>query len=113
MADVDTHLNPIDAANLLDGQAVAEAEALLAERRDAGSCEAAAYRLQLELIAKENDVASNVILNPVRLLTVALGRAARADTEERRARWRRVLAALTDLVRHESLALRSSNKGEP
>jgi hypothetical protein len=47
------------------------------------------------------------ILVPVRLLIMVMVRVGRANTDERRARWRRVMAALVDLVRHESLALRA------
>jgi hypothetical protein len=101
------HLSAVDAANLLAGQAVAEAEAFLAERRDATQCEKIVDQLWRALAVIEHPPIPE-ILDPVRLLIMALGRVALAGTDERRARWRRVLAALTDLVRHESLALRAA-----
>lgn len=101
------HLSPIDAANLLAGHAVAEAEACLAERRDAADIGTVATLLWQAHDAIARHQPSPEILVPVRLLITTMVRVARADTAERRDRWRRVLAALTDLVRHESLALRA------
>lgn len=103
-------LSPLDAANLLAGQAVAEAEACLADRRDAAQIVTAVDQLWRALARVEFRVERPPlpeILTSVRLLIMALARAAISDTDERRAKWRRVMAALTDLVRHESLALRA------
>ena len=101
----DVHLSPIEAANLLAGQAVAEAELFLAERRDMTGFEVIDSEMWRTLAAIDPPPA---ILQPVRMLIVATDAAARTDTTERRAKWRRVMAALTDLVRHESLALRAA-----
>ena len=115
MPDLDAaHLSPIDAANLLAGHAVAEAEACLAERRDAAQIVAAVDRLWRALDRVEHMVERPPvpeILTPVRLLIMALAHTATTDTEDRRAKWRRVMAALADLVRHESLALRNQKSG--
>lgn len=97
-------LSPIDAANLLAGQAVAEAEAYLAERRDAEACAAAGHEIFLKAASQQG----RQIIAPVRLLAMVMGRIGYADTDERRAKWRRVMAALVDLVRHESLVLRQA-----
>ncbi len=107
------HLSPIDAANLLAGQAVAEAEAYLAERRDAAQCAAVGYAIYLETNQPPQEETARQIIAPVRLLAMVMGRIGHADTDERRAKWRRVMAALTDLVRHESLALRDRQSGDP
>ena len=104
------HLSPIDAANLLAGQAVAEAELFLAERRDMAGFEPVDIELWHTLAAIDPPLP---ILQPVRMLIVAMDAAGRTDTTERRARWRRVLAALADLVRHESLALRANAPEQP
>lgn len=50
----------------------------------------------------------NGILDPVRLLVVAMLRTALAQGETRQERWQHVMGALVDLVRHESIELRIS-----
>ena len=112
MSDLDAaRLSPIDAANLLAGQAVAEAEGCLADRLNAAQIVARVdqlWRALARIEAKVERPPIPEILTPVRLLIMALARTAISNPVERRARWRRVLAALTDLVRHESLALRAA-----
>jgi len=112
-----THLSALEAANLLAGQAVADAEAYLAGQRDAKACAASGESLWRATLALRNPETSR-ILDPVRMLATVMVRISRSDTDARRNRWRLVLAALVDLVRHESLALRAaapaaiSNQGE-
>jgi len=108
----EVHLSPRDAANLLAGQAVAEAEAYLAERRDAVACALAGESLWRATL-RPRDPEDRRILDPVRMLATVMIRIPFADTDERRAKWRRVMAALTDLVRHESLALRAPAQPGP
>jgi hypothetical protein len=108
------HLTPLDQANLLAGQAVAEAEAYLSDQRDAAQIKVVADQLWRahDTIARraliDRCAYGPNILVPVRLLITTLLRTAHAETDEHRMRWRRVMASLADLVRHESLALRAS-----
>ena len=107
MSDAATDLAPIDAANLLAGQAVAFAAAYLDGRHDAEQLAANAARLQRDLFAAR-DPAVNGILDPARLLAIAMLYTARAQDEARQDRWQHVMGALVELVRIESRALRDS-----
>lgn len=115
----DVPLSAVDAANLLAGQAVAEGEAYLADMRDAAQIKTVADQLWRghDAIARRALIDRRAhgpeILVPVRLLITALARVARATGDEHRMRWRRVLASLVDLVRHESLALRAAASAQP
>jgi hypothetical protein len=111
-------LLPIDAANLLAGQAVAGATGFLNGRHDCSQLLHEVDRLQVSLIAID-DTGARQILQPVRLLVIAMrctGLAAQAHDAPgapplalaRRDRWEQVTASLVELVRTESLALRQS-----
>jgi hypothetical protein len=113
MSDAATELAPIDAANLLAGQAVAYATAYLDGRQNAEQLAAHAARVHVKLvIALHTDTAPDpavkAILNPVRLLAVAMTHAARATDQARQDRWRDVMGSLIELTRIESRALRGS-----
>jgi hypothetical protein len=104
-------LAPIDAANLLAGHAVAYATAFLDGRHDAEVLSRNACALQVALMTSTDT--ATLILDPVRLLTVAMLRTAAVAIapdhfgfrSARQARWQQVMAALVDLVRHESRGL--------
>ena len=113
MSDAATELAPIDAANLLAGQAVAYATAYLDGRQNAEQLAAHAARVHVKLVIALHtdttpDPAVKAILNPVRLLAVAMTHAARATDQARQDRWREVMGALIGLARIESRALRDS-----
>jgi len=107
MSDATTDIAPIDAANLLAGQAVAHATAYLDGRHDVERLTDNALLLEAVLFSAR-DPATNCILDPVRLLTLAMLHTARARDEARQDRWRHVMGALVELVRTESRALRDS-----
>jgi hypothetical protein len=107
MSDATTELAPIDAANLLAGQAVAYATAYLDGRHNAERLAGNAMLLEAVLFSAR-DPATNGILDPVRLLTLAMLHTARARDEARQDRWQHVMGALVELVRTESRALRDS-----
>jgi hypothetical protein len=102
-------LAPIDAANLLAGQAVAYATAYLDGRQDAEQLLANALRLEPDLFAAR-DPATNGILDPVRLLTIAMLHTASVQDEARQDRWQHVMGALVELVRSESRVLRDAKR---
>ena len=112
----------LNRATLLAGHAVSYAEGFLAGRIDAVQLKASAERLELELATLPDDPMIPSLINPVRLLSIALARTAahalvlragqRAGENSlhqgieivagRLDRWKQVTAALTDLVRHEA-----------
>jgi hypothetical protein len=97
---------PIANANLLAGHAVAHATAYLDGRHTAEQLADHVRRLQIELLAAPQDLAANQILNPVRLLTVAMTHTAAARGQARQDRWEQVMGALVELVRVESRSLK-------
>jgi hypothetical protein len=103
----------LDAINLLAGQAVGFATAFLHGRHDAERLAGNAACLSAKLmVAREpGDVAVNAILDPVRLLVIAMTHAARVADAARADRWRDVMRALVELVRGESLALLPREEG--
>ena len=105
MSDAATDLAPIDEANLLAGQAVAYATAYLDGRHDVERLTDNSMLLEAVLFSAR-DPATNRILDPVRLLTIAMLHTARARDEARQDRWQHVMGALVELVRTESRALR-------
>jgi hypothetical protein len=96
-------LTPIEQANLLAGHAAAYATAFLDGRHDATELGRNADRLMCEMLAI--DISANTVLDPVRLLTIAMMRTSRASGEARQDRWMQVMGALVELVRAESRAL--------
>lgn len=105
------HLTPLGAANLLAGHAVSYATAFLDGRHSAAQLVSNADRLFCDLLAAASHPEINGILDPVRLLTCAMMRAGRAaldpdESLERKERWQIVMAALVELVCHESRQLK-------
>jgi hypothetical protein len=112
-------MTPVANANLLAGHAVAHATSYLDGRNTAEQLAGHVRRLHLELLAAPQDLAANQILNPVRLLTVAMTHTAAAaavnrreeniepgDHYSRQDRWEAVMGALVELVRTESRILK-------
>jgi len=117
MPDIST-LQPIDAANLLAGQVVAAATGFLDRRHDWMKLLQEADSLQASLLAMD-DIGTHQILQPVRLLVIAMrgtalatrahhGPGAPPNALARLDRWEQVTASLVELVRSESLALRQT-----
>jgi hypothetical protein len=98
----------LDTVNLLAGQAVGCAASFLDGRRDVERLALDAAWLSAELMVARDagDLAVNAILDPARLLVVAMTHTARVTDEARAERWRQVMGSLITLVRAESLALR-------
>jgi hypothetical protein len=103
MNDAASQLTPIEAANLLAGHAAAYATAFLDGRHGAIELGRNADRLLGELLAMPSS--ANGILDPVRLLAIAMMHTARATGEARQDRWQQVMGSLVELVRAESRAL--------
>jgi hypothetical protein len=101
------HFTQAEAANFLAAKAVAYATAFLDGRHGALELARHAAAVQLELMTLA-DPSTNIILDPVRLLNVAMMRTASAQGGVRQDRWRAVMTSLLDLVRHESIELRVS-----
>lgn len=94
-----------EAAGFLASKTVACATAFLDGSSDEGALARAADAIQCELMtgwAGVSDLGVNAVLDPVRLLVVAMTRAGDAPTEQRQDRWRQVMGALVELVNHES-----------
>ncbi|MBN9007276.1 MAG: hypothetical protein J0H40_17900 [Rhizobiales bacterium] len=104
------HLTRIEQANLIAGHAVAFATAYLDGRHTAAQLADNADRLFLDLLVIQS-VETSTFLVPVQLLTVAMMQTARRripeslETDARGERWHQVMAALVELVQHESREL--------
>lgn len=104
-------LSPIDAANMLAGHAVAYASAFLDGRHDARQLASNADSIFTSALSFNDNVETNLILHPVRLLATAMrGTALSAldptQTETRNERWQKAMASLVELVCNYSLQLR-------
>ncbi len=106
MTASDTILTAPELANLLAGKAVAGATSFLDGRSDAARLADVAEQLLFELMAVGHDPAAASILDPARLLVLAMLRLAASREPWRRERWRQITAALIELVRRESTELR-------
>jgi hypothetical protein len=101
-------------ANFLGAKTVAHATALLDGRNDGAQALRNARAITCELIAAPDDPAANAILDPARLLVVAMMGAASADPgSPRQDRWMHVMGALVELVRHEANELKQSGGYQP
>jgi hypothetical protein len=103
-------------AAFLAARSIAYATAHLDGRDDAQALLLHASALQNEIMmcwAGILDLHVNATLDPVRLLVVAMRRAAMAEGEQRQERWQHVMGALVEMVRHESAAMRSAPAGRP
>ena len=99
----------LDSINLLAGHAVGCATAFLDGRHGVEKLASNAAWLSIELMVtrEPGDLAVNAILDPTRLLVIAMTHAARVTDEARADRWRQVMRSLSEMVRVESLALRA------
>ncbi|WP_316172446.1 hypothetical protein [Bradyrhizobium sp. SZCCHNRI2049] len=108
----DTTLSPLDAANLLAGQAVAAATAFLDGRSDARRLALDASRLEAQSLGFSDQFSSG-LLQGVRMLIVACKAIAAADREIEadgaglilREKWEMVAGQLVELIRHQSRML--------
>ncbi len=100
--------NAAEHANFIAAKAIAHATAYLDGRNDARQLGGNADQVQCELLTTATDIDANRILDPVRMLLVAMSRASLAEGESRQDRWQQVMGALVELVRHESTELRRS-----
>lgn len=100
--------SPIAHAAAVAARVVSHATAFLDGRNDRADLARSAHSLMIELVACGDEPAAKSILDPARLLVIAMIGAAGAASEARLDRWRQVMVALVDLARHE---LRIS--GEP
>jgi hypothetical protein len=101
----DMRRHAVEAAGFLAAKTVACATAFLGGSSDESQLGRAADAIQCELMmgwAGVSDLAVNAVLDPVRLLVVAMSRAAAAPTEARQDRWRQVMGALVELASEES-----------
>jgi hypothetical protein len=108
-------MTAIDRANLLAGQAVAYATAYLDGRHEAAWLARNVEQLHLDLFGVGLDASTRAILDPVRLLATAMTHTALTAAggtdanlpfqNARLERWQSVMAALVELVRHESREL--------
>jgi hypothetical protein len=100
------NFTPAEHANFLAGKAVSYATGYLDGRHDASQLARHARALQIELLAAPDDPAARAILDPVRMLMVAMTCTSWAFGEARQDRWQHVMGSLVELVRHESIELR-------
>lgn len=107
------HLTRIEQANLSAGHAVAFATAYLDGRHTAAQLADNADRLFLDLLVIATAEISAFVV-PVQLLAIAMMQTARRKIPEaliddpRTERWHQVMAALVELVQHESRDLRQT-----
>lgn len=103
-----SRMSPAEHANFIAAKVVAQATAFLDGRHDLADLARNAPSLMIELVACSDDPAAKSILDPARLLTIAMIGTARAVGEARLDRWQQVMGAMVELVRHESHELRKS-----
>ncbi|MCP1832795.1 hypothetical protein [Bradyrhizobium sp. USDA 4545] len=103
-----SRFSPAEHANFIAGKVVSYAESFLNERADRALLGRNAQSVMIELVACADDPAAKAILDPARLLTIAMIGAAGADDWARRMRWCEVMTALVAMVRQESNELRKS-----
>ena len=99
-------------ANFIAGKVVAHATAFLDGRNDAIELGRNARADQIELMAGGEDAAAKQVLDASRLLVVSMMGTSYAQGEQRQDRWQMVMGALVELVRHESLALRTAPRAD-
>lgn len=101
------NFTPAEHANFIAGKVVAYATAFLDGRNDAAELGRNARAVQIELMTGIDDVTAKPMLDSARLLVVAMMGTSYAHGDQRQDRWQMVMGALVELVRHESLALRT------
>ncbi|ODM71718.1 hypothetical protein [Bradyrhizobium elkanii] len=95
-------------ANFIAAKVVSHATAYLDGRNDLADLARNAASVMIELVACSDDREARSILDPARLLTIAMIGTAGAASDARLDRWQQVMGALVELVRHESHELRRS-----
>lgn len=98
-------------ANFLAARTIAYATAFLDGRNGAEELARHADAVQCEIMtawSAQTNIAVNAILDPVRLLVVAMRCAAVAIGEVRQDRWQAAMGSLVELVRNEANELRNS-----
>lgn len=101
-------LTPAELASFLAARAIAAATAYLGGRSDAARFSHDASQLMGEMLAVSIEPGLSPLLDPTRILIVAMTRTAAAHGVARQDRWQQVIGALVELVRHENAALRNS-----
>jgi hypothetical protein len=98
--------SPAEHANFIASKVVGYATAHLDGRHDQAELSRNARSVMIELIACADDPDAKAILDPARLLTIAMLNAAAAQGEVRLDRWQHIMGALVDMVKLESHELR-------
>lgn len=98
---------PAQHASFLAAKAVAHATSYLNGHSNAATLGHNAKAMQFELMTGSDDAASRAVLDPARLLVVAMMGTSYAQGETRQDRWQHVMGALVELVRHEAQAMAS------
>jgi len=101
-------MSPPEHANFIAAKVVSHAMAYIDGRNDRALLGRNAESVMIELIACSDDPDAKTILDPARLLVIAMIGTAGADDEARRMRWCDVMVALIHMVRQESHELRRS-----
>lgn len=102
------NFTPAEHANFLAAKVIAYATAYLDGRNDAAALGISARSAMLELVVATDDPTAKAILDPARLLAVAMLNTSAAEGEARQDRWMQVMGALVEMVRHESRELKKS-----
>jgi hypothetical protein len=102
------NFTPAEHANFVAAKVVALATAFLDGRNDAAELRRNAQSLMCEIVAVSDDAPARAILDPTRLLVIAMAGTAAASGEARQDRWQHLMGALVELVRFESHELRRS-----
>lgn len=95
-------------ANFVAAKVVSYAEAYIAGRADRAELAQNAHSVMIELVACSDELAAKAILDPARLLVIAMIGVSGTDEQARRMRWSDVMIALVHMVRDESHELRRS-----
>lgn len=103
-----SNFTPAEHANFLAGKVIAYATAYLDGRNDAAVLGGNARAAMLELVVATDDPTAKAILDPSRLLVIAMLNTSAAEGEARQDRWQQVMGALVEMVRHESRELKKS-----
>lgn len=101
-----TNFTPAEHAHFLAGKATGYATAFLDGRHDAEQLGRNTHSVSCELIAAPDDPVGKAILDPTRMLVVAMMGAAAAQGEARQERWNLVMGAMVDLVKSECRAIK-------
>jgi len=104
---------PAQHASFLAAKVVAHATSFLNGNSDAVALGHNAKAMQFELMTGTDDSASRAVLDPARLLVVAMMGCSYAQGETRQERWQYVMGALVELVRHEAKALTEAPGARP